>query len=261
MSILPCPIIWNPALFFSYLFVLCLYLESQPTATITILLHLCMYIACFLHPLVLTLCISIFTNCKCFLDEDRDSDTHAYTVDRQYEAYWASAKANNYCCIMPVFNVNDEPLNPNHFSDKLIGAMCEVTFTLKHFTISRNTKPDGRVVEANDVFSAQVETVAILKHVAVIPRSPYKGRLTRRPHHRPQIPLRGEQINAANAFVPQLSESTSVSVVHTPTPDIVSIPVHTPTTITQSPRTPPINVTAVVAATASRIRPQGRIFI
>jgi len=43
-----------------------------------------------------------------------------------------------------------------------------------------------------------------MKKPPTIARSPYKGRLTRRPHHSPQVPTRGEQINAAVAFVPQL---------------------------------------------------------
>jgi hypothetical protein len=36
---------------------------------------------------------------------------------------------------MPVFDTNDAPINPSRFADKLIGAMCEVTFTFKHITI------------------------------------------------------------------------------------------------------------------------------
>ena len=81
--------------------------------------------------------------------------------------------------------------------------MCEVTFTLRHYSISGHKKPDGRVVEANDTFSAQVEAVVILKKPPTIARSPYKGRLAKRPHHQPQHPSRGEQVNAAAGFVRQ----------------------------------------------------------
>lgn len=40
-------------------------------------------------------------------------------------------------------------------------------------------------------------------HLPVSFTSPYKGRLLRKPQHRPQVTSRGEQVNAAEAFVPQ----------------------------------------------------------
>jgi hypothetical protein len=110
---------------------------------------------------------------------------------------------------MPVFDTNDLPINPDRFADKFIGAMCEITFTLKHYTIRRHTKPDGNVVEPNNVFSAQVEGIAILKNPPIIVRSPYKGKLTRRPHHKPQVPTGGEQINTT-VFVPQPCFASSI---------------------------------------------------
>ena len=60
-------------------------------------------------------------------------------------------------------------------------------------------------MEAHDIFTAQVETVAVLKNPPVIVRSPYKGQITKQPHHRPQVPSRGEQleVNAARVFIPQ----------------------------------------------------------
>jgi hypothetical protein len=135
----------------------------------------------------------------------------AYKVDSQFSTHWSSAKANNYICIMPVFDTNDTPIDPDRFADKLVGAMCEITFTLKHYAIASHKKPDGTVVEASDVFSAQVETVAVLKNPPVLARSPYKGRLTRKPHHRPQHPTRGEQVNAAAAFVPQAEHGLKIA--------------------------------------------------
>jgi len=104
---------------------------------------------------------------------------------------------------MPVYDTNDSPINPDHFVNKLIGALCEVTFTLKHYAIGaqKKSKDDGKDVEPHDIFSAQVESVAVLKNPPTIVRSPYKGRIIKRPHHRPQIPTRGEQVNAAEAFV------------------------------------------------------------
>jgi hypothetical protein len=59
---------------------------------------------------------------------------------------------------MPVYDTNDAPITPGHFATKLIGATCEVTFILKH-----HKNADGTWAEANNVFSAQVETVAILR--------------------------------------------------------------------------------------------------
>lgn len=105
---------------------------------------------------------------------------------------------------MPVFDTSDNPVNPNRFAEKLVGAMCEVTFTLRHYAIRGHKNSDGKWIDPNDVFSAQVESVAILTGPPVLVRSPYKGRLTRRPHHKPQIPTRGEQVNSALAFIPRL---------------------------------------------------------
>jgi len=135
-------------------------------------------------------------------DTDRLLETQAYSVESQYESYWTDAKLGNYCSIMPVFDTNDAPINPNRFTEKLVDAMCEVTFTLKHYAIGGHRKADGKEVEATDVFSAQVETIVILKKPPVLAPSPYKGRLTKRPHHKPQLPTRGEQVNAAAAFLP-----------------------------------------------------------
>ena len=102
---------------------------------------------------------------------------------------------------MPAFDTNDSPIAPDHFSSKLIGALCEVTFTLKHYAIGVQKRDGGQDAEAHDVFSAQVEAVAVLKNPPLVARSPYKGRISKRPHHRAQVPSRGEQVNAAATFV------------------------------------------------------------
>jgi hypothetical protein len=65
------------------------------------------------------------------------------------------------------------PVSPSRFAEKLVGATCEITFTLKHYAIRAQTKADGKVIEAYDTFSAQVEAVAILKNPLssrVVPR-------------------------------------------------------------------------------------------
>lgn len=116
---------------------------------------------------------------------------------------------------MPVFDINDHPVKPDLFADKLIGSLCEITFTLRHYNIGAQTKKDGS--EAHDVFSAQVEAVLVLKNPPVIVRSPFKGRTNKRPHHRPQIPTRGEQVNAAAAFVSQ-PDVGSTSATHQTVP-------------------------------------------
>jgi len=156
-------------------------------------------------------------NCALLLDLSRERETLLYSVDRQYETYWANARATHHSCIMPVFDTNDTSIGPNRFTEKLIGATCEITFTLKHYTIRSQTKPDGRVMEPYDTFSAQVEAVVILKKPPILVRSPYKGRLTRPPHHRPQLPTRSEHVNAAEAFVPKSDfGSTTASQFTTP---------------------------------------------
>ena len=134
------------------------------------------------------------------LDKERDRATSAYNVGEDCEIYWTRAKATHHACIMPAFDTNDRPINPDHFAKKLVGALCEVTFTFKHYAIGVPKKEGGQAVEAHDIFSAQVETIAVLKNPPPMMRSPYKGQLTKRPHHRAQIPTRREQVNAATAF-------------------------------------------------------------
>ncbi len=97
------------------------------------------------------------------LDPERERETWGYKVDAQYDSYWTAAKVHNYCSIMPVFDTSEAPISPDHFAEKLVGVMCEITFTLKHYAIASHRKADGSVVEANNIFLAQVETVDILK--------------------------------------------------------------------------------------------------
>jgi hypothetical protein len=153
---------------------------------------------------------------------------------------------------MPVFDTADKPVNPDHFAEKLVGAMCKVTFTLKHYVIAAQTKADGRLVEANDVFSAQVETIAILKNPPILTRSPYKGRLARslRPHHRPQLPTRGEQVNAAAAFIPQPDFGPQLANQ----PPILSAVGHPPTTpISMSPSLIDVGITPTLSTATAPI--------
>ena len=164
---------------------------------------------------------------------------------------------------MPVFDTADKPVNPDHFAEKLVGAMCEVTFTLKHYAIAAQRKADGRLVEANDVFSAQVETIAILKNPPILARSPYKGRLARslRPHHRPQLPTRGEQVNAAAAFIPQpdfgpllANQPPTLSLVgHLPTTAIA--PISMSPSLVDVGTTPTLSTAAPLANIAGTVIP------
>ena len=105
---------------------------------------------------------------------------------------------------MPVFDQGDNSVNPDHYAEKMVGALCEVKFTLKHYAIAAQTKVNGNVVDANDVFSAQVENVSILKKPPTLPPSPYKGRAGKKPKNRAQLLTRTEHINAAAAFIPHV---------------------------------------------------------
>jgi len=55
---------------------------------------------------------------------------------------------------MPVFNTNDALVGCDRFSEKLVDAMCKVTFMLKHYAIAGHRKAGGRDMESNDIFSA-----------------------------------------------------------------------------------------------------------
>jgi hypothetical protein len=146
---------------------------------------------------------------------------------------------------MPVFDIMDELINPSCFAEKLVSAMCEVTFILKHYSIVGHRK-DSSYVEANDVFSAQVETVAILKNLPVLAHSPYKGCLLRRPQHRPQVLTRREQINAAEVFVPQPASSSRQ-------PKAPSLIAHILTTVSKLANMSTTESTSVDAATSTKI--------
>ena len=182
-----------------------------------------------------------------FLDEERLKETQQHSVDDQYECYWTAAKAKNYCCIMPVFDTNDALVGPNRFSEKPVDAMCEVTFTLKHYTIAGHRKAGEREMESHNFFSAQVETVIVLKKPPTIARSPYKSHLTRRPHHRPQLPTRGEQVNAAVAFVPHpsfrplITDTSTIPalVTHTQTAQVLGLLHLEPLPLMPTPVLPP----------------------
>ena len=153
---------------------------------------------------------------------------------------------------MPAFDTNDSPINPDHFVNKLVGALCEVTFTLKHYAIGaqKSSKEGESYVEAHDIFSAQVETVAVLKNPPTIVRSPYKGRIIKRPHHRPQIPTREEQVNAAAAFIsnPDVGSSSTGYGIHAQAPaSASSINPTNPTSV----NTPPPPYAAQLASAGS----------
>lgn len=96
-----------------------------------------------------------------------------------------------------------------------------------------------------------------------LPRSPYKTRLTKRPHHRGQLPKRSEQVNAATAFVPHpdSEQKMTVSAFETSFPD-PSISVH-PYTAAPSisprinlPSTPAWAVTTTQVVESSNADPQ-----
>lgn len=125
-------------------------------------------------------------------DRERDKESLAYSVGQEFESLWTRAKTSHHCCVMPVFGTNGLPIKPDLFPDKLIGAMCEITFTLRHYTMGPQTK-EGVRVEAHDLFSANVEWISVLKSPPVIVQSPFKGR-NKRPQHKPQIPTRREQV-------------------------------------------------------------------
>ena len=114
-------------------------------------------------------------------------------------------------------------------------------------------------------FTAQVETVALLKNPPTIVRSPYKGRLTRRPQHRPQIPTRGEQVNAAAAFVSHPDfDSTSDSansgaraqapaITVTSIVPIVPTPINTPPPYAAQPSTSELASAASAASSITTV--------
>jgi len=134
------------------------------------------------------------------IDQDRDKETLSYRNTKP------PGLALRPATILALCLFSTRTITQSKHTSSLINSLVRCvklpSLTLKHYSISGQTKPDGTWVEAHDVFSAQVESVAILKKAPVIARSPFKGR-TKCPQHRPQILTRGEQVNAATAFVSQ----------------------------------------------------------
>ena len=155
---------------------------------------------------------------------------------------------------MPVFDHADNSVNPDHYAEKMIGALCEITFTVKHYAIAAHTKANGNVVDANDVFSAHVESVSILKKPPTLPRSPYKGRPTKKPQHHPQHPTRAEQVNAAPTFVPpvDLDSKVATHASEIPAPSTLDIPLSTDPNITP--------VASTSSSVTTQIKTQGAAY-
>ncbi|KAF9550183.1 hypothetical protein CPC08DRAFT_823357 [Agrocybe pediades] len=141
-------------------------------------------------------------------DADMNETTRAFKVDSDYEPYFDSYKEDHHCIVMPVFDVNENPVEPGNFAEKLKpGTLVEITFTLVHYAFQNNNR-----VYISDTFSAKIEMVSILKEAPAERKSPYKLK-GRRPLHTPQSPVKsgpssGERSAAASAFIPGASKTS-----------------------------------------------------
>lgn len=130
----------------------------------------------------------------------RNAITSGYTVNNECAPYLDPLKAMHQICRMPLYGAdNNLDTRPDTWSDKLLGALVKVTFTLRHYhMVATATRPD-----ASDTFSAKVESLSILAVPTPILESRFRENVSpRKPRHLPQTPTRSEQVNAARAFVP-----------------------------------------------------------
>jgi len=107
---------------------------------------------------------------------------------------------------MPVYDVDKRLIEDvTTLSDKLAGSLVEVSFSLRHYLIGAgNGKTDD-----NDTFTATFDSVTILRGPREVLTSPHKTATYKfKPKHIPQTPTRDEQVNAAKAFVPDLTGLT-----------------------------------------------------
>lgn len=121
-----------------------------------------------------------------FQAPERNAITSNYPIDRDSAQWWDLVKESHQINLMPVYDVNDN-LNTraDSWESLLLGALVEVTFTLKHFYMG--VTPTRK--EAYDVFSASVESVSVLEKPAPVLRSPFQQRVSpTKPRPIPQSP-------------------------------------------------------------------------
>lgn len=127
-----------------------------------------------------------------------------YVVGPRYKEYWDAMRATHSVCPMLVFDEKEDIVgDPAQFESKLVGALIEVTFSLKHYYMAATSTR----TKAYDTFSAKIESISVLSPPPVVRRSPYKETIyTRKPKPMPQMPTRGEQVQAAKVFGPMLGK-------------------------------------------------------
>ncbi|PPQ82748.1 hypothetical protein CVT25_009302 [Psilocybe cyanescens] len=131
---------------------------------------------------------------------ERNAITAGYNVNADCTPWFDLVKQSHQLCRLPLYDANENlDTKPETWESKLVGAMVEVTFSLKHYHMAANSQ----CVKASDTFSAKVESVSILRPPPPVLRSPFKNLASPKKLPRtPQTPSRGQQIKAARSFVP-----------------------------------------------------------
>ncbi|PPQ90115.1 hypothetical protein CVT25_012279 [Psilocybe cyanescens] len=131
---------------------------------------------------------------------ERNAITTGYNVNANCTPWFDLIKQSHQLCCLPLYNANENlDTKPETWERKLVGAMVEVTFSLKHYHMATNSQR----IEASDTFSAKVESLSILRPPPPVLRSPFKNLASpKKPPRTPQTPSRSQQIKAARSFVP-----------------------------------------------------------
>ncbi|SJL03183.1 uncharacterized protein ARMOST_06529 [Armillaria ostoyae] len=91
-----------------------------------------------------------------------------WTVDEEYQESFNKLKTRYQIKALPVFDMNDNFIEPDRIKAPLKGALVKMHFSLKHWRIQRNNQP------AQDTFSLIMKQICILKNVRPPAPNPYK---------------------------------------------------------------------------------------
>ncbi|PPQ85623.1 hypothetical protein CVT25_012515 [Psilocybe cyanescens] len=101
-----------------------------------------------------------------------DNNNMRYNINADCTPWFDLVKQSHQLCCVPLYNANKNlDTKPKTWESKLIGAMVEVTFSLKHYPMAANSQ----CVKASDTFSIKVESISILRPLPPILYSLFKN--------------------------------------------------------------------------------------
>lgn len=124
-------------------------------------------------------------------------ETGSWPVQSQYADALAAIVDTHSVQLLPVYRANDKFVLPEHVPDAIKGALVEIHFTVKHYTISKGSR--------HDVFSGIMEQIIIIQTAPPSIPNPYRQKLTKGPYKITPTDIHADQIRAVAAFVPSVN--------------------------------------------------------